>query len=249
MTIVSQILIGLLTTLVGFALGFTWQLSRRSIIYWRARRFWRPFVSGQSKIVVGRFREFDTFEASGLVGVGDMQAAAEVAAFFAELGVRRGANAIDIVYQDQFSGDLYGANLISIGGPEGNRVTERILRRINHSIKFDSGSSLRDTETDTVYNPEFETEGEGRKTLVLDYGLLIKAPNPLDPRHTVMIIAACYGYGTWAGARLARSSQFLHTELAEQGEAIECLFKVEVIEEAPQIPNIVLTRRISSLIK
>jgi hypothetical protein len=246
MSIVSQILIGLLTTFIGFALGFTLQLSRRGINYWRARRFWRPFISGELKIVVGRFREFDTFEASGLVGVGDMQAAAEVVAFFAELGFRRRARAIEIVYQDRLAGDLYGANLICIGGPEGNRVTERILRRINHSIEFDGGTSLRDTETGTVYNPEFETGHEEQKALALDCGLLIKAPNPFDPRRTVMIVAACYGYGTWAGAALARSSQFLHTELVGQGEPIECLYKVEVIEEVPQIPNIIFTRRISS---
>src|SRR5690242_18886628 len=119
MTIVSQVLIGLLTTFIGFALGFTWQLSRRGISSWSARRFWRPFTSDQPKIVVGRFREFDTFEATGLVGLGDMQAAAEVAAFFSELGSRSMARAIDIVYQDQLAGDLYSANLICIGGPEG----------------------------------------------------------------------------------------------------------------------------------
>lgn len=245
MTIVSQILIGLLTTFIGFTLGFTWQLSRRGINYWRARRFWRPFISAELKIVVGRFREFDTFEASGLIGVGDMQAAAEVTSFFAELGFRRRARAIDIIYQDQLAGDLYSANLICIGGPEGNRVTERILRRINHTIEFDGGgTSLRDTETGTVYNPEFETDHEGKKTLTLDCGFLIKAPNPLDKRRTVVILAACYGYGTWAGATLARSPQFLHTDLVGQGEAIECLYKVEVIEEVPQIPNIILIRRL-----
>jgi len=247
MTIVSQILIGLLTTFTGFIAGFTWQLSRRSITYWRARRFWRPFVLGESKIVIGRFREFDTFEASGLVGVGDMQAAAEVAAFAAELGFRRRARAVDIVYQDQLTGDLYGANLICIGGPEGNRVTERILKGLNTSIEFDSGTdktSLLDTDTNTAYTPEFETGSERQKTLVLDYGLLIKAPNPLDTRHSVIIIAACYGYGTWAGARMARSPQFLRTELAARGQAMECLYKVEVIKEAPQIPNVVSIRPI-----
>lgn len=107
--------------------------------------------------------EFDTFEASGLVGVGDMQAAAEVSAFFAELGFRRRAHTAEIVYQDQLAGDFYGANLICIGGPEGNRVTERILKRINHSIKFVAGTSLRDVDTDTIYSPEFETRSEGKK--------------------------------------------------------------------------------------
>jgi hypothetical protein len=86
-----------------------------------------------------------------------------VSAFFAELGFRRRAHTAEIVYQDQLAGDFYGANLICIGGPEGNRVTERILKRINHSIKFVAGTSLRDVDTDTIYSPEFETRSEGKK--------------------------------------------------------------------------------------
>src|ERR1700722_6750320 len=59
MDIVIQILIGLLTIFIGFLLGNAWQISRRRVVYWQARRFWRPFVSGDVKIVIGRFREFD----------------------------------------------------------------------------------------------------------------------------------------------------------------------------------------------
>ena len=81
MAIVREVLIGLLTTFIGFVIGFTWRMSRRQVTYWRARRFWRPFVSGDLKIVLARFREFDSWEPSGLVGVGGMQAAAELVAF------------------------------------------------------------------------------------------------------------------------------------------------------------------------
>jgi len=39
MAVVGQILIGLLTTFIGFLLGAAWQMPRRQITYWRARRF------------------------------------------------------------------------------------------------------------------------------------------------------------------------------------------------------------------
>lgn len=242
-SIVSQVLIGLLTTLIGIALGVTWRLSHQRIVYWRARHFWRPFISEDLKIVIGKFREFDSFEFSGLVGVGDMQAAAEIVAFFSGLGFRR-QSGVDIVYQDQLRGELYGANLICVCGPDGNRVTERLLRRINHTIDFHDATSLHDDQTDMDYRPEFEVTSDGHKDITLDYGVLIKASNPFDSRHTVMITAGCYGYGTWAGAKLAASSPFLRNELVQDGNDVECLFRVEIVEEFPQIPEIVIIRKI-----
>ncbi len=247
MAVVSQVVIGLLTTFVGFALGFTWHVSRRKLTYWRARHFWRPFVSGDLKIVVGRFKDFDTFEASGLVGVGDMQAAAEVVSFFDDLGLRRLGSAIDIVYHDQLAGNLYAANLVCIGGPDANQVTERILKNIHHTIELESGViSIRDTRTGEIYEPNREHDRDNREIVVLDYGLLIQAPNPFDSHRSVMIVAGGYGYGTWAGVKLARSPQFLHSELASKGQAIECLYRTEIIREVPQKPEVVLVRQISS---
>jgi hypothetical protein len=248
MAVVGQILIGLLTTFIGFLLGVAWQMSRRRITYWRARRFWRPFFSGDMKIVMARFREFDAFEASGLVGVGGMQAAAELVSLLDDLGLRRMGRNIDIVYHDQLPGDLYGVNIVCIGGPDGNQVTRRILERIEHTIALGDPQrheiSIRDANTDEVYNPERELDREGRKNVTLDYGLLVKAPNPFDPRRTVLVFAGSFGYGTWAGVKLARSPQFLRSPLVSQGSAVECLYRTEVIEEIPQQPDIVLIRPI-----
>src|SRR5690242_4400957 len=122
MDVVGQVLIGLLTTFIGFLLGLAWQMSRRQITFWRARRFWRPFFSDDMKIVMSRFREFDGFEASGLVGVGGMQAAAELVSVLDDVGFRRMGRAINIVYHDQLPGDLSGVNVVCIGGPDGNQV-------------------------------------------------------------------------------------------------------------------------------
>jgi hypothetical protein len=327
MTALSQVLIGLLTIFIGFILGSTWQLSRRTLLYWRARRFWRPFVSRDLKIVVGRFiREFSAFEASGVVGVGDMQAAAEVVSFFDDIGLRRLGSAIDIVYHDQLTGDLYDGNLVCIGGPDSNRVSDLILKKIGHTIDvgdgqgsvisqsavapehqpgpaqtslrrglpalrrlakrrifFEPGSlvavppsayvttgspdrawrsrpgsppgrerrppgpppRLKDTKTGETYSPSREIDEEGREIVTVDYGLLVQAPNPWEPRHKVMIVAGGYGYGTWAGVKLARSPQFLRSQLALRGKAVECLYKTDVIEEIPQRPEIIIVRPIS----
>jgi hypothetical protein len=251
MSVVIQVLIGLLTIFLGFVLGFTWQVSRRRLLYWRARRFWRPFVSKDLKIVVGRFdKEFHAFEASGVVGVGDMQAAAEVVSFFDDLGLRRLGSSIDIVYHDQLTGDQYGANLVCIGGPDSNVVTEKILNEINHTIEVGdrarSTIEMKDNQTGKVYDPKTEDDRAGKPVVTVDYGLLVQAPNPFDPRHKVMIVAGSYGYGTWAGVKLARSPQFLRSQLAPSGRGIECLFETKIMREIPQQPKIILLREIST---
>jgi hypothetical protein len=248
MTVVWQVLIGLLTAFIGFLLGYTWKISRRRITYWRARRFWRPFVSGDLKIVVDRFRQFDAFEASGFVGVGGMQAVAEVISFLDDVGFRRLGRTLDIVYHDQLEGDSYGANLICIGGPDAKKVTEFMLKRIEHTIALGDPEQhiirMHDTKTGEGYSPKARNDRDGRRMITLDYGLLVKCPNPVDRRHSVLVIAGSFGYRVWAGVKLARSPEFLRNQLVSQGVALECLYKTEVIKEAPQRPDIVLMRQI-----
>lgn len=250
MSVVSQVLVGLLTIFIGFALGFTWQVTRRRLLYWRARRFWRPFISKDLRIVVGRFdKEFHAFEASGVVGVGDMQAAAEVVSFFDDLGLRRLGSSIDIVYHDQLAGDQYGANLVCIGGPDSNIVTTEILNEINHTIEIGDRArntiEMKDNQTGNIYFPKTEDDRGGKPVVIVDHGLLVQAPNPFDPRHKVMIVAGSYGYGTWAGVKLARSPQFLRSQPGPNGSGIECLYETKILREIPQQPRIILLREIS----
>lgn len=81
-------LINLAAGLTGFLVAVTWNQMRK---WWRVRgvkRFWRPFLDGTPIVVVGRFKEFSAFEASGLVGMGDAAALTEVLRHFESLGLR-----------------------------------------------------------------------------------------------------------------------------------------------------------------
>jgi hypothetical protein len=249
-TIAVQILINLISTFVGFIIGSGWQISRRRLSYWRARRFWRPFLTSDLKIIVGKFNEFDGFEASGFVGVGDMQAVAEVVALFDDLGFRRSGHTASIIYHDQLVGDLYGSNLICIGGPDANKVTSRISEKMNLSIKTGDPRrhevSLYDSETKKYYSPEAELDGEGRGVVKLDYGLLVKASNPFNSSNSVVIFSGCFGYGTWSGVKLARMREFLQSPIVSRGASVECLYRAEVVQEIPQKPQAITIRQIST---
>ena len=185
-----------------------------------------------------------------------MQATAELVAFFDDLGYRRLGRSLKIVYHDQFVGSLDDVSLVCIGGPDANEVTKYILKRINHTIEPGDPErhevSFRDTKTGTRYCPSTEQSRRrpwlarrgARETITVDYGLLIKAPSPFDPSRGVIIVAGSFGYGTWAGIKLARSKQFLRASLISQGAAVECLYKTQVINEIPQEPEISIIRQI-----
>jgi hypothetical protein len=92
----------------------------------------------------------------------------------------------------------------------------------------------------TVYNPELR-EGEG-----VDRGLLVRAANPFNERKSVLVIAGSFGYGTWAGARLAIEDTFLKRPMVAAQTPFECLFETDVVGEAPQATKITLMRPLGS---
>jgi hypothetical protein len=76
----------LLSAAVGFGIGWLWRSTQRTLRTRLARRFWRPFLSGEPRIVIGRFLEFAAFEPTGLVGAGSANALAELRTYLSDLG-------------------------------------------------------------------------------------------------------------------------------------------------------------------
>ena len=87
--------------LIGGAAG--WALNYASD-RWRtrkARSFWRPFLGHDLRLVIGRFQEFGSFERSGMLGVGDAIALAELQYYLRQIGVAEPK----VVYADSLAGD------------------------------------------------------------------------------------------------------------------------------------------------
>lgn len=62
-----------------------------------------------------------------------------------------------------------------------------------------------------------------------DYGLLLKAPNPLHPKNTVMIIAGCRGFGTGGAASIVADEEKSEHIIKELGED-KCKYFRAVVE-------------------
>jgi hypothetical protein len=238
---VSEVTVGLMTTFCAFVLGRIWDWLRQAIVFRRARRFWRPFVSGELQVVIGRHTDFAAFEPTGFIGVGSALALKELLAHFDDLRFRR----FKVAYNDHVEGDSLKTNLILLGGPDANSITRLVLERVPLTLRAgDPGIhevSIHDQRTGAVFSPRLTSNSLGQAQVKTDYGLLVKAPNPFQQGSHVLIIAGSFGYGTWAGVRLAQDETFLRQKGVSSGP-VECIYETDVAEDAPQQVRLVLVR-------
>jgi hypothetical protein len=221
----------LLSALIGFVGG--WILDRAKFQFQtrKAKRFWRSFAKSRTKVVMGRFHEFTEFEPSGLIGLGDAVALAELQSFFDRLGLPR----LSVGYANRMGVDDLKQNLILLGGPDANSVTREVVSRIQPTIRFgdprNNEISITDSQSGKVFTPRWSSESED---VVTDYGLVYKVQNPFSPDHDVLLIAGSFGYGTWAGVQYVTSPSFLEASQSERVRSFELLVEADVVFGQPQ---------------
>jgi hypothetical protein len=242
-----QVIIGLVSIVAAALIGTVWKFTQRGKVYWKAWRFWRPFLLSDVTVVVDKFDKFPDWEPSGLVGVGGMQATVEIRALLDDLGLRGAGRNVKIIYSDQAQGNLHESNLVCIGGPDANCITRLITDRLNYTLSLgipdDNDITIRDlSDGGKSFLPDEHWVGE-KKVVTQDHGVIIKVKNPFNQRRRVLIVAGTYGYGTWAAAKLLHGPQFLNEDFVKRGYDIECLSRAKIFDGIPQDPEIILPLR------
>jgi hypothetical protein len=128
----------LITAAVAFVLGVLLNRALRAWAYLRARKFWRPLLRRDLALVLGDgFRDLAAFEASQLVGRGDLVASFELNSYFAGMGIRqlRPISADRTIGVDP-AGRGLRRNLIVIGGQDANTLTDQCLKRLRCGYKL-----------------------------------------------------------------------------------------------------------------
>jgi hypothetical protein len=163
----------------------------------RAPGPWRELLEPDLTIAVSVFGIAD--EPSGLMGAGCAFGLIELLRCLHQVGACQ-PMIIKITDGDQVTDDFRRSTLILLGGPARNTVTRDAMRRLPLTHHFaEPVTTIRDGKTGRTYSYSPTLLGPARGT---DYGLLIKARNPFNPRTSILIIAGSSGYGTWAGTRL-----------------------------------------------
>lgn len=194
--------------------------------------FWRPFIRGGCRIVIGGFtEEFRQWEPSGLVGGGDAACLAELSAHL------RGTFRFDapVEQADAVPQTLngYATDLIALGGADTNSTTRELLRRIRTSLTFGNSQrneiSFHSSRTQRDYAPEWNGP-----SVAIDYGIIICSHNPFAAEHSILLVFGCYGYGTRAAGRFVCSDEFLRLAEVDRGDNFECVVQTEVLGGAAQ---------------
>jgi hypothetical protein len=142
---------GLITGVFAFILGVLWERTRKVLLNYRARKFWRPVMSKDVQLVIGRFRGLQGFEASGVIGAGDALAMYNLHEYFKRIGF----GGFNVSYNDQLGyGDAAGeslrTNLILLGGPDANTLTYDVIKRLSLGIAF---KEIYPTNPDELLEP------------------------------------------------------------------------------------------------
>lgn len=205
----------------------------------RARTFWRPFLSKDVRIVIGRFENFKNWEPSGLLGVGDAIALSELQKYLTQIGGNP-----EVVYADRIDGDSLKHTLISLGGPDVNQVTREAVKKIDSRLRFGDPSSneiaIKDTAVvpQNLYTPTVpDIDGSA-----VDYGVILRAPNPFSAGKEIMILAGSFGHGTWAATRYVTSLEFLNLPISNTLNALEYLVSTDVVKDTPQAIHLIVGR-------
>jgi hypothetical protein len=253
--------IQLIVATIAFLAGFFLQRIRGAWAYLSARRFWRPILRRDLALVLGDgFPDLRGFEASNVIGRGDLIASYELTTHFSRMGFRR----LRPVFADQMVGDdLTGRslrrNLIVLGGPDANSVSLKCLRgmQLSYQLTWPDRDDTRESASEAPWRlPRLAFTGSDKegnalvfrptlegKEVIQDYGVIIRARNPFDPwgrkpfdprqGKRVVIIYGCYGFGTLAAVLYSQTKEFL--EMIENGDDdIECIVVCTVVKGTPQ---------------
>lgn len=236
-----NIVVSIIAGILLFCLGL---LSRRIVALWQSLtvgRFWRPITKHGTTLVVGRLdrSEFLAYEPSGVVGVGDVRALDELNEIARRARLRR----FVIAFGDALNDEQRRGNLVLLGGIDGNTLSADLMREVGSRIVLMNEDLVNPPVLlDHISNPPLRLQPDLREGRVVhDYGVLIRARNPRNPRSWIVIIAGCLGYGTWAGVQLTQSRQ-----LAQAPMEFECIFRVQAEGGSPtQLTIITGARQLS----
>ena len=223
-----DIAVNLIAAGIGGVAVWTTGRTRRRTRLLRARRFWKDMGDRGVTVVFGvqDRGSLDAWERSGLIGLGDAEAIVSIEEQLRTYGFDPTVRPTEDLAASELRRDL-----VLIGGPDGNAVTAEMVQRIEPALTFrfphwrEHVVLLVDKTTGHEYHPEYDEDGR----LTVDYGVVVRAPNPLaDDGTEVVLLCGCWGHGTAAAAESLRGKA-LHQREVSTRRPFEALVKVAVV--------------------
>lgn len=146
-------------------------------------------------------------------GYGELIALANLLELFTHL--YRSGDRIDLIRlsaEQHYPNGRLDNNIVTVGGASHNQVTRFFKRELDARLVFrtvDEPEEVPDRDyyyLDTRGGQTYRAERDGQGSLTLDYGLITRARNPLNPDRSVLYVGGLHTFG------LAGSGVFLRPE-------------------------------------
>lgn len=200
--------------------------------------FWKTFFETKTTVVIGTYysEKYNAWEASDLIGIGSALALSSILGTLNRTGVKN----IDVITTNNFSGDKYKDNLVLVGGPDANILTRETYERLSTNLRFGNPDKNEISLSDAKEKKTYFAKYNSQRQVIGDFGFAFKTPNPFNPDSTAIIIAGCFGFGTFAAAQLFENERLLaKVEGFEDSQGFEALVYADVINDWTQKPQII----------
>ncbi|MEV6850776.1 hypothetical protein [Actinoplanes sp. NPDC051411] len=192
-------------------------------------------IGAQDRAALGRW------EPSGLVGMGDVAGLITVQRELQRIGCPVRVSSVDSLSPEDREHDL-----VLLGGPDANDLSRATMERYDGTLSMTvPGSKIHDVAFyDNVSRRGFAPRRGPDGDLTLDYGLIIRVPNPLGGgrKTEVLILAGCWGYGTTGAAEAICDSEFLQDAVIRKNRFFESVVRTAVHADAAHYQRPELTR-------
>lgn len=142
--------------------------------------------------------------------IGDIDALIEIVTFFRNKTKIK----FDKYISSELSKEKYRDNLITIGGSRWNFITKLFLEKINSPFSIIKWEKYGDDWgiIDNISGEKYQDIEDENRNVLLDYGFIIKAPNPYNPENYVFIIGGSRTYGVLAASKCFSASDGYYTK-------------------------------------
>ncbi len=233
-TPVVSYIIGLLTlaTPYGVSKFIRWKNTTRPF-----GRFWSPMVAGGLSIITAAEEREPEIKSQVFDFLAVNDAITKFKTFLGQEFVPFTCDAT--------STECLSRNLLLVGGPIPNDVSKELMKspsvryvfRVNDSPeslgKLEGNDIVDRKDTGFVRRPEFEDS-----VVKQDCGIITKCANPFHSGRQAVIVAGCYGWGTWAALESLLNPKNLAFLLGKRARYFQVLVSVSVFRRLPQEPRL-----------
>ena len=239
------VIVNLGSTGLAFMLGLSFRRISLGFRTRALRSFWKPLTNDGVRVAIGSFFVNDYYrddpaghagivslvELAGYAGLGDLDAYVQLKDQLRRAGVRK----IELGPGHQVTKEQRRENLILLGGPHSNPLTEEVMKHLSNTFSFGSADAPGDFGKDAkIYDSVMKSSMDCIKgpqgELETDQGIMIRCANPFAAKKSVLIIAGSWGFGTAAGTRLIEDRIFLKNAIINSSEAFEAVFTCKITD-------------------